>query len=495
MTSILETDGYKFSMAEAGWPLREETFYYSHRKGGPAVLPLDVKRFIQDLLPGTSKYDRDFLAANEYALGIGAETALGGREAAFTENREPIFSLKIASLPPLSVFYPGEPVFSVTGPSALVSWLEPLLLQINFRIQVATLALSNQELFKEQMRERNSANEVLLIKETLDAIGVQAPKEMNGRPDEYRDSVFKAAKDLVAAVEDPNRIFEVGLRSASCMAMHQIALEACKEAGIMRTSNVWGAYKYGMKPVGTMGHEHVMRYGNDEAAFRAMRDRRPFRSSYLLDTFDTFLSGIPAAFRVMSEGPRRGDSIRYDSGNKEAQYLFAESKAKEAGIEPIHILEDALDLEQTVRFETLRKQLGIPPERQVYGYGGALVARPGFGSLHRDRVAAVYKLSQTGPKAVMKFGNEAKGGKTSIPGRPVVWRRIGAAGAIPHGIVAQEGEQGLQEKGYTLATDAPYSNGDPRRALLLALESTPPLWSPETLALRDRLAEEAKASF
>jgi len=27
--SLLATDGYKFSMAEAGWPLRTETFYYS----------------------------------------------------------------------------------------------------------------------------------------------------------------------------------------------------------------------------------------------------------------------------------------------------------------------------------------------------------------------------------------------------------------------------------------------------------------------------------
>ena len=33
-TSLLATDGYKFSMAEAGWPLRKETFYYTHRKGG-----------------------------------------------------------------------------------------------------------------------------------------------------------------------------------------------------------------------------------------------------------------------------------------------------------------------------------------------------------------------------------------------------------------------------------------------------------------------------
>jgi hypothetical protein len=38
-------------MAEAGWPLRTETFYYSHRKGGPQVLPVDVPAFVRSLLP------------------------------------------------------------------------------------------------------------------------------------------------------------------------------------------------------------------------------------------------------------------------------------------------------------------------------------------------------------------------------------------------------------------------------------------------------------
>lgn len=484
MTSILKTDGYKFSMMEAGWPLRQETFYYSHRKGDPAILPIDVKEFIKKNLPFTSTKDAAFLEANEYSLGIGSRTALRAHD-----------ELKINALPKFSIFYPGEPVFSLTGPSALVSWFEPIALQINFMIQVATLAVSDPHSFKVQMAVRNCEHEVLLIKEILDAIGIKAPP-MEGCPDEYRKSVFTTARALVQAVEDPNRIFEVGLRSASCMAMHQIALEACKEAGIKRTSCVWGADMLGMRPIGTMGHEHVMRYGNDEAAFRAMRDRRPYRSSYLLDTYDTFLSGIPAAFRVMAENPRLGDSIRYDSGNKEAQYLFAESRARELGLEPVHILEDAFDLEQTVRFEALRKQLGVPMNRQFYGYGGALVAKPGFGDIHRDKVAAVYKLSQTGPKAVMKFGNEAKGGKMSIPGKPVVWRRIGAASSNPPGIIAQEGEFNREEMGgYVLATEVMaslYGLGDSHAR---AQNAPAVIWSSGTKALRDQLVREARVAI
>ena len=55
--------------------------------------------------------------------------------------------------------------------------------------------------------------------------------------------------------------------------------------------------------MGTMGHEHVQRYGADEPAFRAMRERRPGRSSYLLDTYDTIRSGIPAAFKLIRRIP------------------------------------------------------------------------------------------------------------------------------------------------------------------------------------------------
>jgi hypothetical protein len=88
VNSILETDGYKFSMAEAGWPLREETFYYSHRKGGPALIPFDIPAYIKKLLPFCSQKDAAYLEANEYSLGIGAQTAYRDHEA-----------LKITALP------------------------------------------------------------------------------------------------------------------------------------------------------------------------------------------------------------------------------------------------------------------------------------------------------------------------------------------------------------------------------------------------------------
>ncbi len=449
--SVLATDGYKFSMAEAGWPLRTETFYYSHRRGGPQVFPLDVAAYVASILPEPVEEDYRFLAGHDYEMGPGFKAAIVQRD-----------RLRIHALPRGSVFYDREPVFTMTGPSSLVSWLEPLLLMLHYRIQVASRAEEVRVVTCERQRE--------IVRETLDAVGAAAPA-VEVDSDGYYRRVHAAAKALVDAVGNPDRIFEVGMRSTSCLEQHEIALRACKDAGIRRTSNALLARKLGMIPVGTMGHEHVQRFGSDDAAFRAMRDRRPGRSSYLLDTYDTLRSGIPAAYALIREEPGRRDSIRYDSGDKEKQYLHAVELAKQQGIRPIMILEDSFDLELTRRFEALRERVEWRPEEQYYGYGGHLVAATAPGRLTRDRVAAVWKLSQSGPTPTMKFSDEANRGKESIPGRPVLWRRMRGDG--PTGIVGQEGERVAE--GYEAWAAAP---SDPKSAID---------YSPETRSLQEKL--------
>ena len=437
---LLSTDGYKFSMAEAGWPLRTETFHYVHRKGGPAFVPFDVKEEIAKLLPVAAKEDYAYLASHEYEMGAAFKAAI--------ESRDWI----VRALPKGSWFLPREPLFALTGSSALVSWLEPLVLQLHYRIQVASLALVDREALAREVAVVTCPEQKALVLETLDAVGVQAPPvavDSGG----YFGRVRQAAEELAAIVGDPARIFEVGLRAATCPEQHRIALLACQAAGIKRTSHVAGARDLGMIPVGTMGHEHVQRYGSDEAAFRAMRDRRPGRSSYLLDTFDTMRSGIPAAFALMEEDRRRGDSIRYDSGDKEAQYRFAAAEAARRGLRPIQILDDGFDAALTRRFEALRTEVGWRPDEQFYGYGGYLVAKTSGTALTRDHVCAVYKLSQSATWPTMKFGDEDGGGKESAPGVPVVFRRMRGDG--PMGIVGQAGEG--PPPGYVQITDGhPY---------------------------------------
>ncbi|MBN1204382.1 MAG: nicotinate phosphoribosyltransferase [Myxococcaceae bacterium] len=466
-TSLLATDGYKFSMAEAGWPLRRETFYYAHRRGGLQVVPLDLPALVRSLLPEPRPEDYEFLSRNDYEMGVGFKAGILRRE-----------RLVIHALPRGALFYPKEPVLSLSGPSAMVSWIEPLLIQLNFRIQVATQALEDREALARALAVVACEEQKRIALETLDAVGV---KGVSIRVDSegYYQRVRAQVRELVEIVEDPNRIFEVGLRAATCLEQHEIALRACKDAGVVRTSNVEGARKLGLIPVGTMGHEHVQRYGSDEAAFRAIRERRPQRSSYLLDTYDTLASGLPAAFRLIREDPGAMDSIRFDSGNKKLQYLYAITQARDMGLRPVNILEDGLDAQATREFEELRRQVSWEPSAQFYGYGGHIVARTMDCPFTRDRVAAVYKLSLTGHTATMKFGNEAAEGKQSIPGSPVLFRRRHGSGPI--GLIGQEGE--LPPQGYFQLTDS-----DPETPSFVAAQGADPkalrvAYTPATQAL------------
>lgn len=444
---MLLTDGYKFSMAEAGWPLRRETFYYSHRKGGLQVLPFDVAAELKSVMPKVNPGDWEFLSKNDYELGAAVRAAVQSVD------------LTVNALPKFSVFHDREPVFSVTGASALVSWLEPVLLQWSFRIQVATVALFRPDELEAAVGVVTCEQQKQLVLATLDAVGVKAPP-IRVDSEGYVERVRARVAELIEILGAPTRLFEVGLRAASCPEQHLLALEGAKRAGLLRTSNVYGAQQLGLVPVGTMGHEHIQRYGSDEAAFRAMVERRYQRSSFLLDTFDTMTSGIPTAFRIIQERPGAQDSIRYDSGDKEAQYRFATSEAKRLGVRPVQILEDGFDTKQTLRFEALRREVGWKPEEQVYGYGGYLVASTSGSPLTRDRVSAVYKLSQTGHTPTMKFGNERSSGKQSVPGKPVLFRRrAGASG--PFGVIGQEGE--AVPEGYELLTGAETKPVPPRQ--------------------------------
>lgn len=430
-TSVLQTDGYKFSMAEAGFPLREETFYYAHRRGGWQYLPLDVEAFIRRNLPVATESDYAFLAKHGYAMG-------GAFRQAITLHDQ----IKITSLPKGSWFYDREPVFSVTGPSALVSWLEPLVLQLNLRIQVATQAFLAPATLAEKIRNVTCDEERNIILETLADIRYMGAVDIKVDHDTYVEAVTKRALQLIALVDDPDRLFEVGMRAVSCEGQHRLALLALREVGIKRTSNVALAERYGMIPVGTMGHEHVQRHGSDYAAYCAMRDRHPGFVFYLPDTFDTMLSGVPSALAVMGEDPNRNSGIRFDSEHGiVGHYLYAVNRAREAGLTPVLGLESGWDAVKTAQFEALRAQVRWPANRQCYGYGGYLV-KPPWAHFSRDTPAAVWKITRSGTMDTMKFGDEPGGGKSSIPGRPVVWRpMLGSAnhdGSI--GIVAQEGE-------------------------------------------------------
>lgn len=481
MPSLLETDGYKFSMAEAGFPLRHETFYYTHRKGGWQYLPVDVEAFVQGLLPTPASSDYAYLDSHGYFQG-------GAFRQAITQTDR----VKITGLPKWSWFYDREPVFSVTGPSAIPSWLEPLVLQLHFRIQVATCALLRPEELAMRVEHVTCDREKEIVLETLAAVGVKAPP-ITVDTDRYYQQVFTRAKRLVDIVENPDRLFEVGMRAVSCVEQHEIALRAVAEAGIRRTSNVALAEKLGLIPVGTMGHEHVQRHGSDYAAYTSMRDKFPGFIFYLPDTFDTLASGIPSALAAMLDDPKRNSGIRFDSEHGiVGHYLYAVNRAREIGLTPMLGLESGWDEAKTVEFEHLRKLVDWPADRQCYGYGGYLV-KPPWLHFGRDDVSAVWKISQTGDRATMKFGDEPGSGKASIPGHPVVLRpRLGSANYTgPAGVLAQAGEN---IPGFDAVSPKTFSAKE-ITSFAASARVTKPVLSPETRALVDRCTAERAESI
>lgn len=480
-SSVLATDAYKFSMAQAGFPLRRETFYLSFRFGGVQLVPFDLAATVRAIVAALRSTADDLAFAREHGYGPSdaMEAALGQAD-----------GLEIEAVPAGCWVYEREPILTVTGPSFLVSWLEPMLLWLNYPIQLAT-ALKGPGPRPAGLLHATCAEHAAIIESVAEAVHVPGPLEVVREDEAYRDGVRARARALVKAVGgDASRVFEVGMRSAVCMEQHRVALQACRDEGITLTSNVMLARELGMTPVGTMGHEHVQRWGADLPAFRAMRDMRVTPPSYLLDTFDTMGAGIRAAVHVMRER-EHACAIRYDSGNKYIQYLHASELLRELELQPAHVLEDSLDDEATRHFERLREFTGWPAEKQLYGFGGFLVARPMGTPLTRDRVSAVYKLGQTAGEPRMKFGNEAGSGKRSVPGRPVVWRRLRGGGPI--GIIGQVGE--------AVPEDYVDLSGDPEaverlrlcnvhdlhKALAIPAEQRWVELSPETKALVERL--------
>ena len=476
MSSILDTDGYKFSMAQAGAPLRHETFYLSFRKGGWQYLPFDLEAEIRSMLPelpDVLEGHHNFLNEHGYGLTGAMIEALKGE-------------ITIEAVPADTWVYEREPIVTISGPSFLVSWLEPLVLRLFFPIQLATEIMRHPAAFAPgrvgavRATCEEQADVMRRVMETLKASTF--PAKVMVKPEEYFDSVALQAKKLLAVVKDPSRIFEVGMRAATCEGQHRIVLEALREHGITATSNVALAYEQKGKPVGTMGHEHIQRWGNDLDAFRAMRDMRGGVPSYLPDTFDTISSGIPAMIQVMLEQPHEG-AIRYDSGDKYGQYIYAHGQFVRNGLTPTHILEDGLTVEMTAKFEQLREFTGLSPEKQVYGYGGALVSRHWPNPLTRDAVAAVYKLTQTSGEPRMKFGDEAGLGKVSVPGHPVAWRRLRGEG--PLSMIGQAGERVAED--YTALNGNPEALNQLKTCNVRCEGPQPYTLSPETQRLVDTL--------
>jgi len=448
--SALQTDAYKNSMAQAGFPLRPESFYLSFRREGLWYNPFDLIEVLQAFKPELpSLKERGFLQTWGYGLTPAMEQALGQDVSGWAVPKGQWFSAK-------------EPIARVDGASFSVSWLEPLAIRLHFPIQVATALVNGERVF-----EVTTASEVGIICLCAEVVGVAAMHldiTVNGA--DYYRAVERNAEAVMHALRwcDPSkRAFEVGMRGAVTETQHRLALQACKGAGITRTSNLSLAYELNLIPVGTTGHEHQQRHGpGDIHGFRAIRDSRPESPSYLFDTEEPLLLGVPAIAQVLGEDPlgERRCSVRFDSGDQDAQFdamrRSEHPASRHSGL--AFIFEDGYTAEKTEKNEGFLKKRGFPLERAWYGYGGFLTSAPAMTPYTRSKVSAAYKLCETSGRPVMKWSGSP--GKESYPGRIRTFMRVEGDG--PDRLVGQEGES--DPPGYipVKSPESPYLTPEPK---------------------------------
>lgn len=461
----MRTDWYKPVMAAAGAALRPETFNLAIRQGGPFYMPVDPVEYVQSLLPDFT--DKDLAYLQSKGLGLGSAYSAALRD-----------SVEVHGVPKGSWFGDREIVLTVTGPSALVSHLEAQVIWLRFRIQVATLAKLSPETLPQRLSCATCEREREIILESMDSAGVQPGFDIRVDTEGYRTHIKARAERLLKTVGDPARVFEAGMRAASCAEQHLIAVGAAADAGFETTSNVEAARLLGIEPGGTTGHEHTQRMRSDESAFTTVRDRMLGEVTFLLDTYSTRFSGLPTAIRVMSQTPDRVCSIRFDSeSTMEGDYLLGVHALREAGLTAPINLGGGFNQERTERFEALRRQVGWPPEMQCYMYGQYLV-EPHVPLPTRGSVGAVYKLSQSGAHPTMKFSDNPA--KSSAPGRPVTWRLLSPGradrGDRSIGIIGQLNEKPPVD--YEVLTDGRTMHTPPEM-----LANTAPDLSPHTKAM------------
>lgn len=406
--SALDTDAYKNSMAQAGYPLRLETFYMTFRRGkGPWFNPFDLVEIIELLRPELPDLkERGFLQTWGYGLTPAMEQAL----------RAP---MEIVAIPQGWWFGAREPVVAIRSASYLVSWYEPLTLMLHYPIQIATAIKRGNVPDRYRATCQSEAEIISLVYE---AMGVERPP-IDICVREYRERVSANANSVYKALSgEPERAFEVGFRAATCIEQHRLALKSCRRRGIVKTSNLRLAYELNLQPVGTTGHEHQMRHKTDLAGFRAIRDCRPETPSYLFDTDDPILIGIPAIRLVVFDNPKARCSFRFDSGDQDRQFEMLWGFASNFAPEAAFIFEDGYTANKTITNESFLKSYNFPREQAWYGYGGYLVSAPAFSEFTRDTVSAAYKLSATSGDPVMKFSGSP--GKESTPGHPRSFIRI-----------------------------------------------------------------------
>ncbi|WLV25179.1 nicotinate phosphoribosyltransferase [Aciduricibacillus chroicocephali] len=153
----------------------------------------------------------------------------------------------------------------------------------------------------------------------------------------YQTLIATKASRIIQVTGDAP-VMEFGTRRAHEFDAALWGTRAAYIGGFIGTSNVRAGKRFGLPVAGTHAHAFVQAYRDDYTAFRKYAERHK-DCVFLVDTYDTLRSGVPAAIKVAKE---LGDKInfigvRLDSGDlaylsKEARRLLDEAGYTDAKI-------------------------------------------------------------------------------------------------------------------------------------------------------------------
>lgn len=224
----------------------------------------------------------------------------------------------------------------------------------------------------------------------------------------------KAAR--IRYVSEDDTLMEFGSRRAQEMDASIWGARAAYIGGFDATSNVRAGKMFQMPIAGTHAHSLVQVYRNDYDAFTAYAKSHK-DCVFLIDTYDTLRSGVPAAIRVANEF---GDKInfqgvRIDSGDMAYQSKKIRQQLDEAGYPNAKIYASS-DLDEMTILNLKMQGAKI----DVWGVGTKLIT-----AFDQPALGAVYKLvsienDQGEMVDTLKISSNAE--KVSTPGRKQVWR-------------------------------------------------------------------------
>ena len=188
----------------------------------------------------------------------------------------------------------------------------------------------------------------------------------------------------------------------------------CYLVGFAGTSNVLGAARHGIPPVGTMAHSFISSFPAEIDAFRAYADSFPDTTTLLVDTYDTVV-GTRHAIDVAKELRAKGHelrALRLDSGDLLALSIECRRLLDDAGLQDVELFAsgglDEFEIDALVR-------AGAPIDG--FGVGTKLGV-----SADAPWMDWAYKLVEHAGEPVLKLST----GKETLAGSKQVYRVGGA---------------------------------------------------------------------